>query len=196
MAKPTTFPFKAGSARIKEYFKSLKLLDTHGVEHETGLRWVMEQLLSDAGKKYKWTLVNEYPQKRPGRNPLRVDHALVDHFNLPRLYCESKDDADDLEKEYQHKLASGYPDNNILFWQPKEALLVQEGRVVWHQPIDTPQSLVEVLGLLFSYEEPNIEVWEKAVEEFRDKVPEIGEGVLQLIRKGLTTHQFNYLRIE
>jgi hypothetical protein len=58
-------------------------------------------------------LVAEYPIPRSGRNPLKVDAAVLDAFNLPRGYWEAKDEKDDLKAEMNKKFAEGYPRTNL-----------------------------------------------------------------------------------
>jgi hypothetical protein len=53
--------------------------------------------------------VPEYQIARAGKNPLRVDAAVLDAFNLPRGYWEAKDEKDDLKAEMNKKFAAGYP---------------------------------------------------------------------------------------
>jgi len=43
-------------------------------------------------------VVPEYQISRAGKNPLRVDAAVLDAFNLPRGYWEAKDEKDDLKR--------------------------------------------------------------------------------------------------
>jgi hypothetical protein len=52
--------------------------------------------------------VAEYPIPRSGRNPLKVDAAVLDAFNLPRGYWEAKDEKDDLKAEMNKNFAEGY----------------------------------------------------------------------------------------
>jgi hypothetical protein len=49
------------------------------------------------------------PITRTGRNPLKVDAAILHAFNLPRGYWEAKDEKDDLMAEMNKKFAEGYP---------------------------------------------------------------------------------------
>ena len=102
---------------------------------------------------------------------------------------EAKDDADDLADEMRSKLKLGYPAKNTLFWQPRRVLLVQDGKVVRDLPliatdgIARPENLVEVLAVFFSYTEPALGDWERAVEEFKDRLPELGRSVRDLIQR-------------
>jgi hypothetical protein len=54
-------------------------------------------------------VVAEYQLQRSGKNPLRVDPALLDAFNLPRGYWEAKDEKEELKAEMNKAFALGYP---------------------------------------------------------------------------------------
>jgi len=66
---------------------------------------------------------------------------------------------------------------------------VQDGRVVRDLPLITPdgiarpENLVEVLSLFISYTEPALADWEHAVDEFRERLPELGRSVRDLIQR-------------
>ena len=91
---------------------------------------------------------------------------------------EAKDNADDLVSEMRAKLKLGYPAQNILFWQPRRALLVQNGKVVLDHAIEaSPVQLCEILTRFLAYTEPMIADWERATEEFRERVAELGGNV-------------------
>ncbi len=84
------------------------------------IRGVFEDLPKHFARQYDWTLVPEYSIPRKDRNPLGVDGALLDAFNLPRGYWEAKDEKDSLEVEMKRKFEAGYPRSNILFQRPTE----------------------------------------------------------------------------
>ena len=115
--------------------------------------------------------------------------SLLDQYRLVHGCLEAKDDADDLEDEMRAKLKLGYPAKNTLFWQPRRALLVQDGKVARDLPliapdgVARPENLVELLAVFFSYTEPALADWEHAVDEFRERLPELGRSVGDLIQK-------------
>jgi hypothetical protein len=55
--------------------------------------------LEKCARGYDWTVMPEYPISRTGRNPAKVDAAVLDAFNIPRGYWEAKDGKDDLKAE-------------------------------------------------------------------------------------------------
>jgi hypothetical protein len=95
---------------------------------------------------------------------------------------------DDLEKEIKAKFALGYPRENILFWQPARAVLYQNGQKFYEADLTRPDDLVHILALFLEFAPPAIAEWEKAVEEFKDKVPQIAVSLKQLIEKERQTN--------
>ena len=62
---------------------------------------------------------------------------------------EAKDIHDNLEREVRHKLALGYPDKNIIFQAPTQAILVQSGGGWWKRMISArPEVLVRMVAPL------------------------------------------------
>jgi len=114
---------------------------------------------------------------------IRVDGAVVDEFKLPHGYWEAKDSKDDLEKEVQKKFKAGYPKDNIIFQSPTQIIIYQHGQEVFNEDITEPNKdkLVEALKLFFSYEPPAYDQWERAIEEFKPIIPQLGEGLLKKI---------------
>src|SRR6185437_170938 len=138
---------------------------------------------------FDWTLVPEYSIPRKGRNPLSVDGALVDAFNLPRGYWEAKDEDDSLEAEMKKKFEDGYPRANILFQRPTRALLFQDGRIAFNDSIEEPQKLVDVLRLFFEWRQPDHDSWDRAVAEFSQRIPDIARGAMKLIEEERGTNK-------
>lgn len=146
------------------------------------MQTAFQQLLESCGRQFKWTLVPQYAIKRPKKQPIRMDGALVDDYNLARAYWEAKDIKDDLKKEIPKKFAAGYPKDNIIFQRPDRAILYQDGKLVMDEDITKPQALVDVVRQFFEYRPPAIEQWERAVEEFGIRVKEHATALLELIR--------------
>ncbi|MFN4986289.1 MAG: type ISP restriction/modification enzyme [Ignavibacteria bacterium] len=180
--KPTHKP-------IKEYFDELASFAQHGQVNEMTVRNAFQDLLQIYTKKLGWQFVEEYTIKRSGRRDASVDGALLDQFSLPRGFWEAKDTKDDLGVEVQKKFADGYPNSNILFWQPGRAILYQDGRRVLDEDISTAPKLVEVMKAFFEYDQPYIKEWEHAVEEFKNTIPTLAEGVLKILTEQRRTNR-------
>jgi len=177
----SNFKLKATHAPVKDYYATLARCAAAGHDNEGNIRRAFESLLEKCARPFEWLVVAEYPIPRTGRNPLKVDAALLDAFNLPRGYWEAKDEKDDLLAEMNKKFAEGYPRTNILFQKPTHAILFQDGRIAFNDEIQTPDKLVEVLRKFFEWRQPHQEDWDRAVKEFADRIPQIAQGAMKLI---------------
>lgn len=173
---------------VKAYYDSLARFEKLKVKHEGAVRTAFDALLDHAAGGFGWKLVASFSFPRKGAKPLSIDGALLDNFNLVHGYFEAKDSDDDLEKEIKAKFKAGYPPDNILFWQPDKAVLFQQGSRVFEANLKKPEDLVHVLRLFLEYAPPAIAEWEKAVEQFKDKVPELGASLGKLIRNERQTN--------
>jgi len=174
--KPTHKP-------IKEYFTELEAFATHGHSNEMTVRNAFQDLLQHYSRKLSWQFIEEYPIKRKGRRDASVDGALLDQFSLARGFWEAKDTHDNLPTEVAKKFADGYPQTNILFWQPGRVILYQDARLILDEDISTPAKLVEVLNAFFTWDQPYIREWEHAVEEFKSTIPTLAESVLKILKQ-------------
>jgi hypothetical protein len=171
---------KPTNAAIRRYYAELDRHAAHGVAQETALRTVFFDLLKHYAGQRGWHLATEHglKDKAKGRT---VDAALKDATGLPRAYCEAKDDADDLDAEIPKKFAVGYPRGNMLFWQPKRAVLYQDGEPVFDGDITRPETLAQVLLAFLRYEAPQARNWEGVVAEFKAEIPELGARLVEKI---------------
>ncbi len=166
---------------VVAYYDALGQFDKLGVSHETAVRSAFQTLLQVCARQFKWTLVPEYQRKGVDRDRISIDGALLDMYRFPHGYWEAKDSQDDLEKEVKRKFEAGYPRDNILFQEPKRAILYQNGRQVLDEEIATPTKLVAVLAQFFEYLPEDYIAWEEAVGEFKNRVPELAEKLVKLI---------------
>src|ERR1700674_71433 len=173
---------KPTHAPVKAYYQALGQYGQLNIDHEMAVRSAFQRLLEKCGNQFHWTLVAEFPISRPKASPLKVDGALLDEFKLKRGLWEAKDEHDDLEKEAKRKITAGYPTDNIIFQAPERAILYQNGiRQGLDEDISSPDNLVELLHHFFEYREPQHQEWEDAVEEFKERLPQIAAGAKQLI---------------
>lgn len=184
-----TLSLKPTHKPVRAYYTALKEYEQLGVKHETAVKTAFQDLLVSCGRQFEWTLIPEYAIKRPKKQPLRVDGALVDRFNLARAYWEAKDSKDDLKKEVQKKFKVGYPKDNIIFQQPDRAILYQDGKLVMEADLTNDQELVDVVRVFLEYRPPAIDQWEKAAAEFGDRVKDHATALLDLIRKEEKTNK-------
>lgn len=175
---------KPNHAPVRSYYLALAQLANVGAKHESAVREAWNRLIEHCAGPLKWTLVREYAVSRKGAAPLKLDAVLLDSYRIPHGVIEAKDDADDLDVEMRAKFKLGYPAKNTVFWQPRRALLVQNGKVVLDHLLDgKPNLLCEILARFFSYTEPVIADWERATEEFRERVAELGRSLREVIQR-------------
>jgi predicted helicase len=177
----SNFKLKATHAPVKAYYEMLERFGRGKFDNEGNVRRAFEALLENCAHKFDWMVVPEFPIPRAGRNSAKVDAAVLDAFNIPRGYWEAKDTKDDLLAEMNKKFADGYPRTNIIFQEPNHAILFQDGRIAFNDEIETPEKLVEVLRQFFEWRQPVHEEWERAVQDFQERIPEIAKGAMKLI---------------
>jgi predicted helicase len=182
MAKrnPADKQHKALLKLIDKYYADLAEFTQQNVMFEMGTRHAFHRLLADAGKPHGWTLIAEQEKKVGGRT-IRPDGTFKDQLNLVRGFWEAKDTADDLNKEIEKKRRSGYPLSNIIFEDTAQAILYQHGERILAIDMREPARLAELITQFFRYVEPEIEEFEQAVDEFKERVPDLAEGLAKKI---------------
>lgn len=113
----------------------------------------------------------------------RPDGTFRDDFYIERGHWEAKGTDDDLEAEIKKKIARGYPLTNIIFEDTRAARLYQNGKHVGNYDLTKSQSLCDLLTEFFAHTEPAHDNFEKAVDEFKQRVPDLARGLVELIAK-------------
>jgi predicted helicase len=119
-----------------------------------------------------WTLI---PDLTIG--PIRPDGTFRDDYYLEHGYWEAKDTRDNLQTEIQKKIVRGYPRTNLIF-EDTQVDLTQ------------PQQLINRLVTFFSYTEPAHADFNKAVEEFKQRVPDLAYGLVKIQEAHKTNTNF------
>ena len=179
----TALNLKPTHKAVQDYYTSLAEFDQIDVTHEGAVSTAFLPLLQHCGRQFDWILVPEYMVHLPQNKRIVIDGAFEDAYKRPHGYWEAKDEDDDLPSEVQRKFDEGYPDNNILFQTPQRAILWQNGHEVRDADLTDPTQLVEVLEVFFAYRTAADDEWERAVVQFRDKVPELGKGLAERIKE-------------
>src|ERR1017187_10784511 len=174
---------------VAAYYENLAKLEKRGIKYEGAVSSAFQELLEHCARQLGWNLIPQYPNKRKGRADAKADGVLLGDWNVNHGIWEAKDSDDDLEKEIKNKFADGYPKKNILFWQPDRAVLFQNGERINEADLSARENLVHVLKLFFEFVDTPIVEWEKAAEEFKDKVPQIGASLKVLIETERATNK-------
>ncbi len=164
---------------LDHYYKELAAYHEKKVTHETAVRSAFQDLLKAFAQSANWMLIPEQTLA----NGKRPDGTLRDSFNLPRGYWEAKDTKDDLKNEIRKKISAGYPISNTIFEDTRRAVLYQKSKPVLDVDLTQPKELTEVLDLFFHYAEPDIETFEHAVQDFKESIPDLAQGLMQRIKE-------------
>lgn len=164
---------------IDHYYKELMAYHDHKVTHESAVRSAFQTLLAAYAQSANWILIPEQALA----NGKRPDGTLRDEFNLPRGYWEAKDTKDDLTTEIRKKINAGYPINNTIFEDTRLAVLYQNSKPVLEVDLTQPKNLTSILDVFFHYAAPDIEIFEHAVEDFKESIPDLAQGLLKRIKE-------------
>ena len=169
---------------IQTFYTELKQYEKLGATNETEIRLAFATLLQHYAQQNNLTLICEKSLRTLQGTTIYVDGMLTDNnFGLPRGYWEAKDLYDNLATAVRQKFDVGYPQDNILFTTQKRAILYQDRQEVLDVDITEPDALIRALHTFFGYEQADIADWERAVVEFKDKVPALGKRAAALIKK-------------
>ncbi len=146
------------------------------VSNEGAVRFAFQTLLTTLAPA-RWNVLGEQTLA----NGIRPDGVMKDGYNLTRGYWEAKDTADDLDEEIRKKIAKGYPLTNIIFEDTRRAVLYQHKQQAMDVPLTDRKRLADLLAQFFTYEEPDIVAFERAVDEFKGQIPDLAEGLKQTI---------------
>ena len=107
------------------------------------------------------------------RGGVRPDGTVKDSLRMARGYWEAKDTKDDLDAEIQNKFNLGYPRDNIIFEDSREAVLIQNGDVAMRVDMRREGELHRLIRRFLDYELPEIEDFRQAQAQFKDDLPSV-----------------------
>ncbi len=149
-----------------------------GTRNETSLRRAFANLLEEYCLTKKLQLVDEVHLKHSTKRP---DATVRDGNKFDWGHWESKDTKDNLDDEIEKKIEIGYPTFNILFENTEQIVLIQKGEEVMRGEMKNPEFLHRILTEFVSYIRPEIEDFQKAVEDFKQDIPDIVEALRAMI---------------
>jgi predicted helicase len=177
-----------GDPIIKAYLKDLQHLKDQQVVHELGLRGPFQNLLDKAAKKRGWTLVTELSTYSGGRRVV-PDGTVRDEFRLARGWWEAKDTSDRLATEIQKKLKAGYPSRNTIFEDTRIAVLYQDRGEAGEFALNEPLKIAGLLNRFLSHDESHEREFERAMQEFKSRIPDLAQSLSEHIREAHTTNR-------
>ena len=126
---------------IQNYLAELaKLRQIGGTHRESVVREAFKDLLKGWARAHDLTFVPEYEIESPAKERRYVDGALLYGLRLPFGYWEAKDEKDDLDAEIALKFKRGYPQDNIIFDDSTQVVLIQNSREVIRCRVDDTRS--------------------------------------------------------
>ncbi len=187
--KLSNLNLEADDKAVKKYFEQIKeecdiYFKTHnkGNPPESAVEPHFITLLNHCSRVVGWKLVN----KKALPNGNIPDGTFLEPAGILAMgYMESKDDDDTLDDEIKIKLnEKSYPRFNILFWQPKRIVLIQNKKIVRDESIrDNQGNLVSILNNFFNYEHFDRGSWNEAIKTFDEQMPILAKGLLEKIEE-------------
>lgn len=173
----TTLSLKPTDRAIRKYYADIAEKRQLHLLHEGSVAPAFADLLGDCARRLGYTLNEQFTQGN-----LRFDGVILTSYRLRLGVWEAKDESDDLLAEMDKKFRKGYPQDNILFQEPSRAVLVQNGVQVGDFDLTQPQQLARALEAFFNYRPAQFDQWEQAVADFKERVPEVAQALLAIIR--------------
>jgi len=169
---------------IGQYLNNLQdLRKISGSTRESVLREAFKDLLKGWARSHDLIFVPEYEITTPAKDRRYVDGALLHPLRMPFGYWEAKDENDDLDAEIEYKLRRGYPQDNIIFEDSTQAVLIQSKREVMRCGVDDVSALEKLLNLFFSFERAEVIEFRKGVEQFKTDLPNVLDALRSMIKQ-------------
>ena len=169
---------------IRQYLAQLDVLKNVGGTHrESVVREAFKDLLKGWGKQHDLVFIPEYRLDSATKDTRFVDGALLHELRVPFGYWEAKDAKDDLDDEIAFKFKRGYPQDNIIFEDSTQAVLIQHRQEVMRCAADDVLQLEKLLKLFFGFERAEIADFRKAVAQFKTDLPAVLEALRGMIAR-------------
>ncbi len=165
---------------IDRYYSDLaELIELGGSDNELNIRPAFQNCLAAycAAHREKLVLVPELASSR-GNKP---DGTIRDALRMARGYWEAKDSHDNLDAEIQAKFSQGYPTDNILFEDSREAVLFQNGAEAMRVEMADASKLHRLIDSFLNYELPEIGEFRQAQQQFKADLPSVLENLRQAV---------------
>ena len=167
---------------IQHYLNELQTLRrVSGTSRESVVSEAFKTLLKDWGRSRDLIFIPQYEYQTLQKARVYPDGTLLHSLRVPLGYWEAKDEEDDLDAEIEKKFRKGYPQDNIIFEDSHEAVLIQNKQHVMRCGIEEPAQLQKLLELFFGYERAEIADFRKAVEQFKTDLPEVLKALRDMI---------------
>jgi len=175
---------KLSNSQIKKhterYYRDLANYERLNQRTESTTEMAFKSLLKNVGDEIGLILIKPYESLYNDKKII-PDGILTTQFGRYVGYWEAKDTEDDLDKEIYKKLKKGYPRINTIFEDTQMAVLYQDSYEMGRYNLKDENQLTQLLHLFFSYNEPVLEEFKKAVEKFKENIPRLASALFEKI---------------
>ncbi|MEP3436109.1 MAG: type ISP restriction/modification enzyme [Hoeflea sp.] len=158
-----------------------RLKKLSGSLNEQTVREAFKDLLKAWARQNNLLFVAELDYATGQKTKVYPDGTILHDLRVPLGYWEAKDTKDDLDDEIVKKFARGYPQDNIIFENTEEAVLIQHRQEAFRCKMADTENLLKLLNLFFGYERAEIAEFRKAVELFKADLPHVLEALREKI---------------
>jgi predicted helicase len=159
---------------IQTYFNEIdRLKKFSGTTTEGVISEAFKDLLKAWSRQKDLQFVAQYQFLSSQKTHIRPDGTILHDLRVPLGYWEAKDESDDLDIEIAKKLKRGYPQDNIIFEDSREAVLIQNRQQIMRCSVTDGPALLRLLNLFFGYERQEIADFRKAVKQFQEDMPAV-----------------------
>ena len=166
---------------IERYYEDKqRLIDYGGSDNEQSIRAAFQNCLASYCRAHRENLELVPELRAPGG--VIPDGTVKDRMRLAHGYWEAKDLHDNLDAEIQSKLQRGYPDDNILFEDSRDAVLIQHGTVAMRVDMRNPAQLHRLIQSFLNFVAREVEEFREAWQQFKKDLPDILAALRDAIR--------------
>jgi len=163
---------------IQDYLREIdRLKKISGTTTEGVISEAFKDLLKGWARSKNLQFVAQYQFLSNQKTQIRPDGTILHDLRVPLGYWEAKDERDDLDEEIARKIRRGYPQDNIIFEDSREAVLIQDRQRVMRCGVTDSNALFNLLNLFFKYERQEIADFRRAVKQFKLDLPDILEAL-------------------
>lgn len=140
---------------IQQYLNQLQDLRRVGGTHrESVVREAFKDLLKGWARAHDLIFVPEYGIATLSKKRCYVGGALLQAPRAPIGFWQAKDEKDDLDTEITTKLHRGDLQDNVIFENSRQAVLIQAKTEVMRCTVDDVEELEKLLRSFFGYARP------------------------------------------
>ena len=166
---------------INQYYNRREKVEQYGgSKKETAIRNEFYNLVNHYCEKKNLILVPELDIRLKNGKTITPDGIVKNALRLDFGYWESKANVD-LEHEIEEKIRKGYPLINSIFEDSKKIVLYQDGNRKRVADMRDAEKLDDILNEFISFEPQQVTEFNKAVEFFKQDIPQIVKELRKMI---------------